>query len=131
MTLISAFDPTHTVFASTCDVPDAHLDIQKYYRLHDVNRNTPVLCLRLVAKVFWIFIKERPSVVVSTGALPGLLCILIGRLFFAKTLWIDSIANVERLSMCGRLARHISTVTLSQWPDLSDPKAVLYQGAVL
>ncbi|WP_346838377.1 hypothetical protein [Microbulbifer sp. SAOS-129_SWC] len=131
LALIDAFEARTTVFASTGDNFEAHYGIAHYYCLPEASRKTPFRILWLLITAVWVVARERPDVVVSTGALPGLACILAGRLFGARTLWIDSIANVEHLSMSGKLARHIATTTLSQWPGLSRDGHVLYRGAIL
>jgi len=74
--------------------------------------------------------RERPSVVVSTGAAPGYLAIRCARLMGARTLWIDSVANIEELSMSGRLASTTADLCLTQWPHLADER-IRYLGAVL
>jgi UDP-N-acetylglucosamine:LPS N-acetylglucosamine transferase len=69
--------------------------------------------------------------VVSTGALPGVVCILAARLLGKKTLWIDSIANSKKLSLSGKIAKKIAHKTLSQWPEVAAQEGVAYQGRVL
>jgi hypothetical protein len=49
----------------------------------------------------------------------------------AKTVWIDSIANVQTLSMSGRLVRHFADLWLTQWPHLAHADGVRFEGAVL
>jgi len=73
----------------------------------------------------------RPDVVVSTGALPGLMALIVGYFFGARTIWIDSIANTERMSLSGRLSRPFAQLWLTQWPEVSDRTGATYVGAVL
>ncbi len=75
-------------------------------------------------------LRERPSVVVSTGAAPGYLAIRCGELLGARTVWIDSVANVEELSLSGRMASATADLCLTQWPHLAGGQ-VRYLGAVL
>lgn len=76
-----------------------------------------------VARVFWkclvVIGRERPAVVLSTGAAIGCLCCFIGRLFGAKVIWVDSITNVDRMSLSGRMVRPIADLCIVQWPDLA------------
>ncbi len=81
-------------------------------------------CIRIIAKV-------RPSVVISTGAAPGLICLALGRLTGAQTIWIDSFANVEQLSMSGKMAGYIAHEWLTQWKHLASPKGPFYRGELL
>ncbi len=99
--------------------------------LPDCNQNTPfkaVLCALAAIKVI---LKHRPHIVLSTGAAPGYFCLLAGRLVGARTLWIDSVANGEELSMCGKLSKRTAHACLTQWEHLADGAAVQYKGAVL
>ncbi|HCO1856164.1 TPA: hypothetical protein N7M61_004421, partial [Escherichia coli] len=73
----------------------------------------------------------RPTLAISTGAAPGLLCLLFTRLLGGKTIWIDSIANTEKLSLSGRLARFFSNQVLTQWDHLGDGKKISYHGRVI
>lgn len=58
-------------------------------------------------------------------------CLLAGKLTGKRTIWIDSVANVEKLSLSGKLAGHIATLWLTQWQHLSRPDGPHYAGAVL
>lgn len=69
--------------------------------------------------------------ILSTGAAPGFFCILAGRLIGARTLWIDSVANGEELSMCGKLFRRFAHECCTQWEHLAGDTRPRYFGAVL
>ena len=87
--------------------------------------------VKLAISVLRIVIRERPDVVISTGAAPGYLAIRIGRLFGARTMWIDSIANAEELSLSGRKILRHADRCLTQWPHLAAPDGPEFSGAVL
>lgn len=99
-------------------IPDAHFD--EPWRM--IRTFFCLLCL------FW---KIRPQAVISTGAAPGGLAMLVGRMFRARTLWVDSAANCTVLSRSGRLAMRIAHKTLTQYPHLARPEGPLYRGSVL
>ncbi len=81
---------------------------------------------------FYAVWRERPEVVLSTGAAPGLLACLFGRILGAKVIWVDSIANTRKMSLSGRLVRPIAHRVLSQWPDVAARyHGVEYAGEVL
>lgn len=69
--------------------------------------------------------------VLSTGAAPGYIAVRLGKLIGAKTIWIDSIANVEHLSMAGELAGQHADLWLTQWPHLAKADGPHFHGAVL
>ena len=49
----------------------------------------------------------------------------------SRTIWIDSIANTERMSLSGRMARPVADAWLVQWEHLSRRGGPAYWGAVL
>ncbi|MFO6446925.1 UDP-N-acetylglucosamine--LPS N-acetylglucosamine transferase [Erythrobacter sp. NE805] len=103
-------------------------------RLHtipDASRFNKLSFLKVALKALWIMAKERPRAVVSTGSAPMLFFILLGRLMGARTLWIDSIANAERMSSSGRLARKLAHRTVSQWPEVAEKEGVQCWGSIL
>jgi len=97
----------------------------------DCNADRPFRALACAGAMMWHVLRVRPHVVLTTGALPGVLALVCGRLVGARTLWIDSVANAEELSSSGRLARRIAHVTLSQWPAVAEAEGVRFEGSVL
>lgn len=97
----------------------------------DCNADMPIAILRCLAVIGWRIVRLRPDVVITTGALPGLIAIFWGRAIGARTLWVDSVANAETLSASGRLARRLAHLTLSQWPDVAATTGARYEGSVL
>ena len=83
-------------------------------------------------KCLKIVLREQPDAVISTGAAPGFLFCIIAKVFGAKVIWLDSIANTEKLSMSGRMVRLFADLILSQWPDVAAKyQNVEYAGAVI
>lgn len=133
MMLISpAFEGAEVTFACT-DVGHAERfpDI-RLIGIADYNQDQPLKMLRGLIETFGVVRRVRPDLVVTTGAAPGLLCLLWGRVLGAHTIWIDSIANSEVMSLSGRLASRFAHVTMTQWEHLAeaDPK-LRYAGSVL
>lgn len=85
----------------------------------ECNRQHPVRTFMVMIKCLRIAFKERPDVVVSSGAAAGCVMCFLGKLFGAKVIWIDSITNVERISLSGRMVRYIADLFLVQWPDIA------------
>ena len=102
----------------------------RFYTVADGNRSNKLALLRSLLKIVWVLARERPDVVVSTGAAPGYLAMRVARLVGAQTVWVDSVANVEELSLSGRMASGTVDLCLTQWPHLAEG-AVRYEGAVL
>lgn len=105
---------------------------ERFYAVRDITRMSIGNLFVLVPQLLRILIKERPKVVVTTGSFPGLICLALAKtLFGARTMWIDSIANCERLSSSGKRARFFADQWLTQWPELAGEDGPAYWGAVL
>jgi UDP-N-acetylglucosamine:LPS N-acetylglucosamine transferase len=128
--LSEAWEGKEVIFATCrqCDLDSAGV---MGVTIPDASRSDLLAMAKLAAKSFWLIAKTRPSVVISTGAAPGLLSIFFGRLFGAKTVWVDSVANVERLSGSGRIASKMSAICLTQWRHLASPQGPVYMGGLL
>lgn len=131
MLLAPALEGGEVTFACTDPRQAEGRDLPAFVALSDYNQNQPLRLLAGLAETFGIVRRLRPDVVISTGAAPGLLCLLWGRAFGARTIWIDSIANSEQLSLSGKLARRICHVVLTQWEHLARDDGPAYWGSVL
>jgi len=103
----------------------------RYYAVRDVSRRDRFGFLVVAAQLLMLFFKERPRVLVTTGAAPGLIAIVIAKAFGTRTLWIDSLANCERLSSSGKMAARLADKCVSQWPEVARGNALEYWGSVL
>jgi UDP-N-acetylglucosamine:LPS N-acetylglucosamine transferase len=117
---------------------------EAFKTIPDATRWNRFKLLAMGVRLAWIMVRFRPQVVVTTGAAPGYFGIRLGKLMRARTLWIDSIANIDQLSMSGEMACKHATAVFTQWSHLapgypdsaSEPApAVLrgpqFQGAVI
>lgn len=102
----------------------------KFYLIDDFNRSTAWKIIPSFFKFIKIILKEKPQAIITTGAAPGLICVLAGKLSGYKTIWVDSIANAEHLSASGRVASHFVSRTYTQWKDLANDK-IMYVGNIL
>jgi len=102
------------------------------YVIGECNRRKPLNALCALVRCFRIAMQERPDVVVTTGSLPLAIFCFAARLSGAKIVWIDSIANVEKMSLSGRMVRRISDLCLVQWPELvAKYSGVEYRGSLI
>jgi len=110
----------------------ADVEGRRYYAVADFTRLSLWKLFVLVPQFVRIVLRERPDVVVTTGSAPGLVGLAVARLLTgARTVWIDSIANRERMSTSGLQARRFADEWLTQWPDLATEGGPDYWGAVL
>ncbi|MHC5023879.1 MAG: UDP-N-acetylglucosamine--LPS N-acetylglucosamine transferase [Planctomycetota bacterium] len=102
-----------------------------FYVVTDATRWNRLGLIRLAIQLLIILWRERPDVVISTGAAPGYLALRLARLFGARTIWIDSVANAERMSLSGQRVERFADLWLTQWPELARESGPRYAGAVL
>lgn len=102
----------------------------RFYTVKDASRWNKLALAASALKVLYVVARERPDVVVSTGAAPGYLAVRFGKLIGAQTAWVDSVANVEEMSLSGQMASTKADLCLTQWPHLSGGR-VGYRGTVL
>ena len=128
--LMPAFKDHDVSFVSTNQVYEKMVHPHAFYTVKNSSRRSMLSVFRSSQAVLSIIMKVRPNIIITTGAAPGLMFILAGKLIGAKTIWVDSIANVEELSLSGRLAVKIADRIYTQWPELSTDK-VIYSGNVI
>lgn len=109
----------------------AEVGADRFSVVRDASRWTKLGLIVQAFQVFWLIVRLRPEAVLSTGAAPGFFGLLFGKLLGARTIWLDSLANVEQVSLSGRLARRCADLWLTQWPHLAKPEGPRYAGAVL
>lgn len=67
-----------------------------------------------------IFLKEKPNVVITTGALIAFPACIIGKLRGAKIIYIESYARINSLSLTGKLVYRFSNLFIVQWEELTE-----------
>ncbi|MBN1806105.1 MAG: hypothetical protein JW837_12725 [Sedimentisphaerales bacterium] len=123
----------NTFCVTTSDVVKEKLrKYGKVYVVGECNREHILLVLKVLLRCIKIIIRERPDVVISTGAAVGCIVCFLGKLSGADIIWLDSITNVERISLSGRMVRYIADLFLVQWPQIAEKyKNVEYAGEVI
>ena len=91
----------------------------RFYRVVDANRWQKFRLLRQLVGILKILIRERPDVIVSTGAAAGFFALKVGKLMGARTIWVDSIANAGAMSLSGQKAGGCADLWLTQWEHLA------------
>ena len=97
----------------------------------EANRWQKAKLLKSLLGITRLVVGLRPDVVITTGAAPGFFALRLGGMLGARTVWLDSIANAEELSLSGEKAGKHANLWLTQWPDLARPDGPRYEGAVL
>lgn len=70
-------------------------------------------------EIFFIFIKEKPDFIISTGASVALPAFIIGKFFFkTKFIFIETLTRIKRPSISGRIMYKLSDEFYYQWKYL-------------
>lgn len=125
---LDRFNPVYVTTNARLAARDRVGDIRV---LPDANRDQLLKGFRCFFAAFKLIMKEKPDIVLSTGALPGLFCVIIAKMAGARTIWVDSIANSDAPSLSGRIARPFSSLWVTQWEHLARSDNARYFGALL
>ncbi|AFY32493.1 PssD/Cps14F family polysaccharide biosynthesis glycosyltransferase [Calothrix sp. PCC 7507] len=91
-----------------------------------------ILALLLnIPETFRILVREKPDVVISTGASLAINFAFIGKLLGIKFVFIESISRSQELSVSGKLVYLIADEFYVQWPELCEKyDKVVFRGYV-
>ena len=129
--LSPAFEGHILVFATVDISYRSEAGSARFYTIREVTRWNKLRWVQTFVKLAYILLREKPDVVISTGALPGYFSLRLAKWLGIKTIWIDSIANVEELSLSGQSIGKHADLWLTQWPQLARPGGPMYRGTVL
>lgn len=102
-----------------------------YHVVLEANRWQKRKLIWSLLQIIFLLVKIRPDVVITTGAAPGFFALRLGALMGCRTVWLDSIANAEELSLAGKRAGKHSDLWLTQWPHLAEQDGPDFKGKVL
>ncbi|HAT4134674.1 polysaccharide biosynthesis protein [Clostridium perfringens] len=94
---------------------------QKVYYLKQVNRHEVEFILLMILNSFKslkIFLKEKPDVIISTGALSVIPICVIGKVFGKKIVFIESFAKITSPTLTGRFIYKFADRFYIQWESL-------------
>ncbi len=107
-------------------------NVPRFYSVRPASGWNKIKLLQQLCQVFLILIKERPDIVISTGATVGFFALVIAKALGGKTIWVDSIANAQKISRSGELVSRWADLYLTQWEHLEGTKKGLrFLGSVL
>lgn len=118
-------------YACTTAINQDKLGITNFSQIPDCNRNTVQKIFASIPAYVRVFRQCRPTTIVSTGALPGLFFVIMGKVTGARTVWVESIANSEKLSLSGTVASYLVDSFFVQAEHLADGRRRIYAGSVL
>ena len=115
-------------FWVTFDKEDAIsiLEDEIFYPCHyPTNRNLKNLVKNTIL-AFNILRKERPDVIVSSGAAAAVPFFYLGKIFGAKTVYIEVFDRIDAPTMTGKLVYPVTDKFIVQWEEMKKvyPKAI-------
>jgi UDP-N-acetylglucosamine:LPS N-acetylglucosamine transferase len=130
--LSEAFADSDTLYVTTVAGETAPSGNRRVARISDASRNEPWRVVIASLQLALLMLRFRPQAVITTGAAPGYVALRLAKLRGCRTVWLDSIANAEEISMSARLARPYADLWLTQWEELSRQTPGLeYWGQIL
>jgi UDP-N-acetylglucosamine:LPS N-acetylglucosamine transferase len=98
----------------------------------DGNKTQPIKLVISLFQIMRIIYQLKPDVIITTGAAIGVFSLAFGKLMRAKTIWLDSLANVEELSLSGKIVLYFSDYVLTQWKGVAEKNnKILYRGSII
>jgi beta-1,4-N-acetylglucosaminyltransferase len=121
----------HDVFFITYDSARTK-ELFPKYTVNDPGFN-PLNYLICLPIMFGILVREKPDLIVSTGAEVAIPVFYVARLLGIKTMFIESLCRLNELSATGRIVYPVTDIFLVQWKELLNKcgKKVQYWGNVL
>lgn len=107
---------------------------RKVYRVPPLNRTDKSIFREIASAsraALRILKAESPDVIISTGALPALPTLVLGKLLGCKIVYLESFAKVSTPNKAGRLVYRFADRFYVQWEPLLKyyPKAI-YKGGI-
>lgn len=95
---------------------------ENVYYVQQINRKEKAFMLNFIRQFnisLKIFIKEKPDIVISTGALASVSTCIICKLFRKKLIFIESFADINAPTLTGKIVHGFSDLFIVQWHSLS------------
>lgn len=106
------------------------------YYISQVNRKELSFLVKMIIitiKSLYIYMKEKPDVIISTGVLAAIPMMFIGHFFKKKVIYIESFAKINSPTMTGNLIykKGIADRFYVQWESMLEfyPNAI-YKGGI-
>lgn len=129
--ICASFDPADVTYVTTLDGLPQKSGFTRFALVQDCNKNAPFKAMICTMQMAGILMRTRPDVIITTGALPGVIALVLGWMIRRRTIWVDSIANAEEASSSGKLAKRFATLWLSQWESVAQSEGGRYEGSLL
>lgn len=126
--MLKPFWSNHERFWVTFDKEDARslLQGEKMYPCHyPSNRSIKALFINSIIAIR-VLRKERPNLIISSGAAAAVPFFWIGKLFGAKTIYIEVFDRIDKPTIAGKMCYPVTDRFIVQWEEMKKvyPKAI-------
>ncbi|PNU17819.1 polysaccharide biosynthesis protein [Bacillus cereus] len=93
------------------------------HRVIQVNRREPWIIFKMIIlciQSLLVFLKEKPDVVISTGALATVPICLLAKICKKKLIFIESFSKINSPTITGKLMYKYADLFLIQWEELKE-----------
>lgn len=118
--MLKRLEPYFKIYFVTEKTAYNGIDDNTYY-IEQINRREYLFLFKLIIiciQSLKIFLREKPDIIVSTGALSVIPMFIIGKLFNKKLIFIESFAKIDSPTLTGRLIYKFSDVFIVQWESM-------------
>ena len=115
-------------FWVTFDKEDAHslLEGERFYPCYyPSNRSIKALIINTY-RAIKILKKEKPDLIISSGAAPAVPYFYVGKIMGAKTIYIEVYDRIDKSTIAGKMCYPVTDRFIVQWEELKAvyPKAI-------
>lgn len=94
------------------------------------NRSLRAFALNL--RLAWRLVRsKRPDAILSTGAALAVPFFLVGKLFGARLVYVESLTRTDAPSLTGKLVYPLADAYFVQWPGAARRRRARYEGSLL
>lgn len=106
-------------------------DERKYWCYFPTNRNIKNL-IKNTFLAWKILRKEKPDIIISSGAAPAIPFFYLGKLFHAKTVYIEVYDRIELPTITGKVVYPVTDKFILQWDEQKKfyPKGINIGGII-
>ena len=133
--MLKKLEEDYNVFIVTEKTKYNKNDKKINYYVTQVNRKEILFVFKMIAILFkslYIYLKEKPDVIISTGVLAAIPMMFIGHYRKKKVIYIESFAKIHSPTMTGKLIykKHIADRFYVQWESMLEfyPEAICKGG---
>lgn len=89
------------------------------------NRSIKALVINTI-RAFKIIPREKPDLIISSGAAPAIPFFYVGKLFGAKTIYIEVFDRIDAPTIAGRICYPVADKFIVEWEEMKRvyPKAI-------